>query len=103
MVNIEAKVDWLNLFLNNNNKGQQNTTQTGRILAREGAAIPTYPSLVPEFWRTMLVTLLPNSQCQTPTSFSGRKTFSISIDPDMKHIEPVTISVSVAHTVVTCR
>jgi hypothetical protein len=24
----------------------------------------------------------------TPTSFSGIKTFSISMDPDMKHIEP---------------
>lgn len=61
---------------------------TGRILAREGAAMPTNPSLGPGLRRTMLVTLFPKSQCHIPTSFSGRKTLSISMDPDMKHIEP---------------
>lgn len=63
-------------------------SQTGRILAREGAAIPTNPSPWPLLWKTMLLTVLPKSHCHTPTSFSGTKTFSISIDPDMKHIEP---------------
>ena len=62
--------------------------QTGRILAREGAAIPTNPSLRPGLWKTTLVTALPKNHCQTPTSFSGIKTFPISMDPDMKLMEP---------------
>ena len=62
--------------------------QTGRILAREGVAIPTNPSLGPGLRKITLVTALPKNHCQTPTSFSGIKTFSISMDPDMKHIEP---------------
>ena len=62
--------------------------QTGRILAREGVAIPTNPSLGPGLRKITLVTALPKNHCQTPTSFSWIKTFSISIDPDMKHMEP---------------
>jgi hypothetical protein len=62
--------------------------QTGRILPREGAEIPTNPSLGPGLWKTTLVTALPKHHCQTPTSFSWIKTFSISIDPDIKHMEP---------------